>query len=551
VARGQEHCGLGQGSVARIDAADMLDGRARKAANGRVVLGPSDAIAILTSTEDDPIKTAPIFPLVSYKQLAAALLAGLALRLFFVAHFSPFSGDTKFYEELARNWLDHGTYGLFVHGQLIPVDMRMPGYPAFLAAIYAVFGRTNKAIMVVQAVVDLATCILAALIAARLAPASKRILAATAALWMAALCPFTANYSGVALTEVLATFLTTLGLLVFACILEHPSIDHPLRSFDRGSLLSAVGWFLLGGAAVGVGTLVRPEAPLLLVAVGLVLSVRWRHRGNWLKLTLAVSWMAVGLLLPLMPWAVRNARTMGRIEFLAPRYAETRGDFIPLGFFEWTRTWMVQFRDAYLVPWKVDKAPIPIETLPGLAFDSAAERSRVEALLSRYNSAVNMSPVLDREFALLARERTERHPMRIYFFIPVSRAWMIWFTPRIELLPYSGKLWPLGEKWRGNRMDFGVTLGFGILNCIYLALAFVGAWRCRSHPALAFLMTFIVIRTAFLTQLQTVEPRYVIVCLPVVMALGALACANPEPDTLVAGESARGLSLVSSQPINL
>jgi hypothetical protein len=252
--------------------------------------------------------------------------------------------------------------------------------------------------------------------------------------------------------------------------------------------------------------------------------------------------MAVGLLLPLTPWAARNAWTLGRIEFLAPHYAQTQGDFIPLGFYKWTETWMVQFEDAYLVTWKLGKAPIPIETLPASAFDSAAERARVAVLLSRYNSDLKMTPVLDREFALLARERTARHPMRTYLFIPVSRAWMIWFTPRVELLPYSGKVWPPGEKWRGNRTDFGVTLGFGILNCIYLGLAFVGAWRCRSHPALALLITFVVARTAFLTQLPTVEPRYVIVCFPVVLALGALACAIPQRDTSAASHPSRALT---------
>jgi hypothetical protein len=477
----------------------------------------------LNPTKAHPIQTAPSFPTASYKHLASALLAGLALRLFFIAHFSPYAGDTKFYEELARNWLDHGVYGLFVHGQLLPVDMRMPGYPAFLGAIYAVFGRANRTIFFVQAAVDLATCILASLIAARLATASKRKLVATIALWMAALCPFTASYSGVVLTEVLATFLTTLGLLVFVIVLSDPSMDRPLRSFDRKSLLSGIGWFLLGGAIVGVGTLVRPEAPLLAAAVGLVLAARWRHRADWSKLALAVAWMAVGVLVALMPWAARNARTMGRIEFLAPRYAETQGDFIPRGFYEWTRTWLVQFGDVYLVPWKLDKAPISVETLPGSAFDSAEERARVEALLNRYNSELDMSPVLDREFALLARERTARRPMRTYFFIPISRAWMMWFTPRIELLPYSGKLWPPGEKWRSNRVDFGATLGYGILNCVYVVLAIAGAWRCRSHPALALLICFVVVRTAALTQLQTVEPRYTVVCYPVILALGALA----------------------------
>jgi len=270
------------------------------------------------------------------------------------------------------------------------------------------------------------------------------------------------------------------------------------------------------------------------MAVGLVLGVRWHRRSDWSKLALAISWMVVGLLLPLTPWAVRNARTLGRIEFLAPSYAQIQGDFIPYGFYEWTRTWMVRFGDAYLVPWKLGKAPIPIETLPDSAFDSAEERARVAALLSRYNSDLNMTPVLDREFALLARERTARRPMRTYLFVPVSRAWMIWFTPRIELLPYSGKLWPPGEKWRANRMDFGVTLGFGIVNCIYLGLALVGAWHCRSHPVSALLITFVVVRTAFLTQLLTAEPRYVVVCFPAVLALGALAFAIPPTKSSIA-----------------
>src|SRR6202047_3622018 len=93
----------------------------------------------------------------SYRHLVFALSLGFALRFFFIIHFPFYAGDTKFYDELARNWLDHGVYGLFVHGQLTPVDMRMPGYPAFLAGVYAVFGRSGRAVMLVQALVDLIT----------------------------------------------------------------------------------------------------------------------------------------------------------------------------------------------------------------------------------------------------------------------------------------------------------------------------------------------------------------------------------------------------------
>ena len=72
-------------------------------------------------------------------------------------------------------------------------------------------------------------------------------------------------------------------------------------------------------------------------------------------------------------------------------------------------------------------------------------------------------------------------------------------------------------------MDFGVTLGFGFLGFVYAGLALMGVARCRTQPGVSLLITFLVIRTAFLTQLHTVEPRYVIVCFPTVLALGALA----------------------------
>src|SRR5277367_4637942 len=120
----------------------------------------------------------------SYTQLGAALAAGLALRLFFIWHFPFYSGDTKFYEELARNWLDHDVYGLYVRGALTAVDMRVPGYPGFLAAIYFFIGRSARVVMMAQAFVDLGTCVLAALIAARLAPVSRRAIVGSAALWM-------------------------------------------------------------------------------------------------------------------------------------------------------------------------------------------------------------------------------------------------------------------------------------------------------------------------------------------------------------------------------
>ena len=394
----------------------------------------------------------------SWKNAAAALLLGLALRLFFIFHFPFYAGDTKFYEELARNWLYHGVYGLFIQGQLAPVDQRMPGYPAFLAAIYAIWGRSRIAVRLVQAVIDLGTCVLVAEITGRLAPAPQRKRVATAALWLAALCPFTANYTAAILTETLATFFTAAALLALVGALAHISVDSravlPKNSArdesGRSAVLAKTRQWLLCGFLTGLGTLVRPETPLILAAASLVLAFYWWRPANWPKLMLAGSWMAVGLLIPLTPWAVRNARTLGRIEFLSPVHAESRGDFIPRGFFAWTRTWMIHFRDAYEVNWKFGKQPISIGAFPAYAFDSPAERAQVANILSRYNSDVNARPLLDHDFAVLAHERTARHPFRVFIFIPAARAWNIWFTPRIELLPYSGALSPPAERWRAN-----------------------------------------------------------------------------------------------------
>jgi hypothetical protein len=62
-----------------------------------------------------------------YEHLFPALLVGLGLRLFFIWRFPFASGDTPYYEELARNWLYHGIYGFFSDGHLSTSAVRMPG----------------------------------------------------------------------------------------------------------------------------------------------------------------------------------------------------------------------------------------------------------------------------------------------------------------------------------------------------------------------------------------------------------------------------------------
>src|SRR5215467_3517617 len=153
-----------------------------------------------------------------------ALAAGLCLRLFFVLKFPGESGDTPLYEEIAGNWLKEHAYATGAHGALTLVDVRMPGYPAFLAMVYAITGRTGEParlwVMLIQVGVDLISCLLIACLCSLLAAGvsrkieNKRVF--TVGLWLAALCPFTANYVAVPLTEVFVVLLTALALIFFA-----------------------------------------------------------------------------------------------------------------------------------------------------------------------------------------------------------------------------------------------------------------------------------------------------------------------------------------------
>jgi hypothetical protein len=468
------------------------------------------------------IFSSPILPIVT----------GAALRLFFVLRFPADAGDTIIYDQLATNWLKHAKYAMDIAGQPVSVDIRMPGYPAFLAIIYALTGHTGeaarRAVLLAQAFVDLSSCVLIGALAALLAllcteKANVRR-AFLIGLWLAALCPFTANYAAVPLTEVCAIFLTALASLFLV----------PVIASAAG--VSSLGqWFITGrnyrlasalaGLVVGLGTLFRPEAPLLLILAFLILAVVLLRRGEFNRLLLTVVLIGLATALPLVPWTIRNALTLHEFQPLTPKDATLPGELDPKGFMAWERTWLYRVRDCYLVSWKLNGEEIRLSDIPDAAFDTPEERARVAAVLHDYNEDLTLTPEEDAVFAQLARERTARHPLRTYLFIPLHRAVRIWFTPRIELVPVSGNVFPLRYMHQEDAADQRVTILFFSLNVLYVALALWGAFRLRCSPAargvVCLFLLYILFRTAFLTTLETPEPRYVLVCFPTLIALAA------------------------------
>jgi hypothetical protein len=482
--------------------------------------------------------------------------------MFFIFRFPASAGDSEMYLQLAYNWLDHHVYGLWLNGHLIPTDLRMPGYPAFLAGLAMLLGRSIPAISLSQSAIDISTCYLTALLAVGLAPERARRTVWIAALWLAATCPFVANYTAVVLTETLVTCFATAALACFVLGLKrippgHGFVAQPQRSVSLR--LAALGSFL-----TGIATLIRPEMPLLLAVAAPVYAFRLWGVLNIRKMALYGAAMAGTFLLPLAPWTTRNFVTLHKVQILASRYATLPDEYAPVGYYAWAGTWLERYRDIYLSVWKIGEEPIDMEDLPSTAFDSPQEKARVAALIDQYNMSpdLEISPEADAEFANLARERTKRHPFRTHVRVPFERALTIWFTPRTELLPVDGKVWPLRQQWQDSPANVLSTAGFAALGYLYIALAAAGIWFAwRAGPAnrgesssiggsqdapnlwgISLLLAYLLIRTAFLTTVEAPEPRYVVSCYPAVLAVVAMLFVCPvkrKSDSITAPPLAR------------
>jgi hypothetical protein len=203
---------------------------------------------------------------------------------------------------------------------------------------------------------------------------------------------------------------------------------------------------------------------------------------------------------------------------------------VPFGFMAWEKTWLFRLRDCYLVAWKLNDQPINLDDIPARAFDSPEEKVRVAALLEQYNDEVTLTPEEDASFAQLARERTARHPLRRYLWLPAARAFMLWFSPRIELLPLSGQVFPLAQAWENDPVDQSVTAGLEVLMALYVLFGVWGALRLWRQPdakvAVALIVGYVVVRTVFLATLETPEPRYMLVCFPALLAVAAQVSAG-------------------------
>jgi hypothetical protein len=207
------------------------------------------------------------------RAIAAIAVLALVLRLAFIAaRDRPLVSDEIDYDRLGWTLASTGRYT----DDEAPTAYRPVGYPALVAAVYAVAGHRPEAVHTLQAFVDAASTVLLFVLAG-----GGRLGLVAAGLWAA--FPLAILYTDLLMPETAFTAI----LLAAACLTR--------RTFPSTALRA-----LMLGVLVGAAALMRPAAFLLIAALPLAFRVEGTR--------IARAWVFLaGVLLVVGPWIVRNS----------------------------------------------------------------------------------------------------------------------------------------------------------------------------------------------------------------------------------------------------
>jgi hypothetical protein len=259
--------------------------------------------------------------------------------------------DGLMHQAVARLRAGNGTKPLLDDNGLMPESFRTPGYPAFLAAVFAVVDD-DRAVLLVQCLTGGIGTLLVVYVACALGLAGRSALVA-GFLW--AVHPALVVFDNLMLTESLFNF-GALVALALAC-----------RGPRIGSSLGA-------GVVLGLTALVRPVGLLYLPAA---LAALWDGRPRrWL----AAFCLIAAAVVPSALWAARNravgegfrVSTVGDLNLLfysaAFTSAEEKGN-------DWLKSWPKQVEEM--------EQKLATRLQPGEDVVSAARRLAVEEMRSK------------------------------------------------------------------------------------------------------------------------------------------------------------------------
>jgi 4-amino-4-deoxy-L-arabinose transferase-like glycosyltransferase len=209
----------------------------------------------------------------------------------------PPRGDGFVYYLLLQMLAEHGVY----------LDLRgdraiwPPGYPLFLYSLSTVFGVRPT----LPLLGNILLYLVSALLLHRLARQTAGTVAATFTSLVFALWPNHIACSGLVSKEMLVSALIVATVFCYN-LSTRDKTDRPQRSL--GIKTQHLGWLVLTGIAVGLGSLTQPS--VLLFPVVILISDIARSGRIWLPIARSTI-VAAAVLLTILPWILRNHDVLG------------------------------------------------------------------------------------------------------------------------------------------------------------------------------------------------------------------------------------------------
>jgi len=414
--------------------------------------------------------------------LVAILLLGLGLRLNEAWDGRAPVYDAAAYAAIAAN-LEDGD-GFTVGPQATqPSSSYSPGLPLFVAGLYAVAGGEHKRLArIVLALIGTLSVLFAYLIGRRLTrlPTDPPlpcevgrwgVAPALAGAFVVAIYPALLEYQGMLMSEPLA------ATLLSACVLA------VLWAWNGGM------WrWLLAGALFGALALTRPEYLGVAVLVAIVVFARgardWRPSVGRGAVFLLAAFVVIA------PWTIRNAVALDRL--------------VPIS----TGGGQVLFAGTYL-PSDGDPEKVGEEVVaenPDLFSPQDAQRLRLEQILARVAADRYPGTETDQALSKLGKEQlwddVSEEPLEYGGFV-ATKVWRIWSHGPRDVMRE-----PIWEVLHWLLVAFGL-LGLGLL-----------AWQRRWE---ALLLGTIFLAITAISALLVASPRRVLVLIPLLAALSAVA----------------------------